>query len=212
MHAYHDEKTFPLPLTPKQRAKFRQTLVTGHLRTASEGLNRGFTKPRQKHSFLGMPSVTISAAVAKDRVTMWHVIEGSWNGASASEMYEKHLKPALARTWGKRPRYNIVEDGDRKGNTSGKGIAAKARAKIYATVLPPRTPSLMPLDYAVWKRIVDIVMQTAPKGKETKAQFLDRLRSVAKSLPRGFIKATIARMPEIIKALVEAKGFTPKYD
>ena len=55
-------------------------------------------------------------------------------------MYENHLKLALARAWGKRAQYMIVEDGDRKGNASGKGIEAKARCKILATTLPPRTP------------------------------------------------------------------------
>lgn len=143
---------------------------------------------------------------------MWHVVNGSWNGASAAEMYEKHLKPALARTWGKRSRYNVVEDGDRKGNTSGKGIAAKARAKIHATTLPPRTPSLMPLDYAIWKRIVDNMMKNAPKRAETKQEYLDRLRLVATSLPKGFIKSVIARMPKNIDALVDAEGFNPKND
>ena len=143
---------------------------------------------------------------------MWHVVEGSWNGAVAAKMYEKHLKPALSRTWGKRSRYNIVEDGDRKGNTSGKGIAAKARAKIHATTLPPRTPSLMPLDYAVWKRIIDDVMKNAPKKTETKEEFLDRLCLAAKSLPKGFIKSVIARMPANISALGDAQGLTPKND
>ena len=50
-----------------------------------------------------------------------------------------------------------------EGNLSGKGIAAKARAKIHAMTLPPRTPSLMPLDYAVWQRIDKDVMAGAPQ-------------------------------------------------
>ena len=146
VHAYVDNKAFPIPLTPQQKLRLRQRMITGHLRKASEGLDRGFTKPREKHAFVGLPSVTVSAAVAKDRVIIWHVVEGQWNGAAAAEMYERHLKPALARTWGKRSRYTIVEDGDRKGNASGKGVAAKTRANIYPLTLPPRTPSLMPLD------------------------------------------------------------------
>ena len=100
VHGYYDCKAFPIPLTEIQRERFRQTLVTGHLRKASEGLDRSFTKPREKHSFVGIPSVTIAAAVAKDRVIMWHVVEGNWNGGAAATMYEKHLKPALKRTWG----------------------------------------------------------------------------------------------------------------
>jgi hypothetical protein len=212
VHALVDNKAFPLPLTPGQRKRLRQTQVTGHLRKASEGVDRGFTKPREKHSFIGIPSVTITGAVAKDKVIMWHVIEGSWNGASAAAMYEDHLKPALVRKWGPRSRYTIVEDGDRKGNTSGKGVAAKRRAKIYPMVLPPRTPSLMPLDYAIWHRIMTELMEKAPEGTEKKEQFLARLRGIAMGLPKSFVKSVIQRMRKNTKALVTSKGFTPKND
>ena len=212
VHAYVDNKAFPTPLAPKQKKRLRQTMVTGHLRKASEGVDRGFTKPREKHSFIGIPSVTISAAVAKDKVIMWHVVPGAWNGAAAATMYEDYLKPALERTWGKRARYTIVEDGDRKGNTSGKGIAAKARARIYATTLPPRTPSLMPLDYAIWHAIVKKMIDGAPKKAETKNTFLTRLQKIAESLPKGYVKSVIGRMRGNIESLKDARGYTPKND
>ena len=212
VHAYFDNKAFPLPLTPKQRSRFRQTMVTGHLRLAKEGVDLGFTKPREKHSFICIPSVTISAAVAKDKVIMWHVVAGGWNGAAASHMYEEHLKPALVRTWGRRSRYTVEEDGDRKGNTSGLGIAAKARVGIYPLTLPPRTPSLMPLDYAIWHRVVVKVMDSAPAGSESKDAFLARLRAAAMSLPKGFVKSVIGRMKGNVQALIDAKGYTPKND
>ena len=47
----------------------------------------------------------------------------------------------------------IVEDGDRKGNQSGKGLAAKKEANICALTLPPWTPSWMPLDFYIWAAI-----------------------------------------------------------
>ena len=212
VHAYVDNKAFPLPLSVAQKKRFRQTLIAGHLRKASEGTDRGFTKPREKHSFVGMPSVTITAAVAKDRVILWHVVPGTWNGAAAACMYEDHLKPALVRVWGKRGRYTIVEDGDRKGNTSGKGIAAKARAKIHPITLPPRTPSLMPLDYAIWQAIGDSMIEGEPDDVETKSEFLERLKTAATTLPRGYVKKIIGRMRSNIQALNDAKGYTPKND
>ena len=212
VHGYVDNKAFPVHLTRNQRAKIRASRVTGHLRKAYEGIDRGFTKPRQNHSFLGMPSVIIAAAVAKDRVIMWHEVRGNWNGKAAATMYEDHLKPALDRVWKKQPRYTIIEDGDRKGNTSGKGIAAKARAKIYAQTLPPRTPSLMPLDYSLWEKIVTKLLDTAPRGKETRAAFLERLKKVATTLPKGTVKKAIGRMRANVKALVDSNGFTPKND
>ena len=186
VHAYVDNKAFPRPLTPAQRVRFRNTMVARHLRKPSEGVDRGFTKPREKHSFLGIPSVTTSTVVANDRAIMWHVVSGHWNGTTAAAMCEKHLRPALARTWGARVRYTIVEDGDRKGNKSGKGNAAKARSQIYPITLPPRTPSLMPLDYAIWQAIGKRVIDGAPAGVETKAGLLDRLSRAAKGLPKGY--------------------------
>jgi len=245
VHAFVDNKVFPMPLTPKQRSKFRQTQVRGHLRTPTEGIQRGFTKPKTSHTLLGVPSVghaavpsrrgpghptkipcssahtmsddlppsvNISAAVAKDRVIMWHANAKTWNGAAAATMYAGPLKRSLARTWGKRRGYTIVEDGDRKGNQSGKGLRAKVRHNIKAMTLPPRTPAWMPLDYAVWTQILRIMDKTTPKGKETKANFLKRLDDARKALPRGFVKKTIAKMKSKIQGVIDAKGYHSKND
>lgn len=212
VHCYQDTKQFPLPLTPAQRERFRQTQVTGHLRKSSEGVDRGFTKPRDAHSFLGMPSVCITAAVAKDKIIMWHLTPKSWCGSAAATMYKDALKPALVRKWGSLKRFRIVEDGDRKGHYSNLGIAAKKEAHIFPIKLPPRTPSLMPLDYAIWHRIAKQLMDEAPKGIETKEAYLARLRKIATSLPKPYIKKVLARMKSNLKALVDAKGYTPKND
>ena len=264
MHAYIDNKNFVMPLTPKQREKFKQTRITGHLRTAAEGTDRGFTKPRQQHAFLGIPSVCVTAAVAKDRVILWHVHESAWNGQTAADTYAGPVLTALNRTWGQRKpgawrcpadavarsgsgvvrrsplidrfdracgacrsplaerhlpcafpllrSYTIVEDGDRKGNQSKKGIDAKKQAGIKAMTLPPRTPSLMPLDFAVWKAIEDNVVKTSPRGHESKAAFLSRLHKCAKELPKGFVRRVINRMKPNIQGIIDAQGYAPKND
>ena len=212
VHAYVDNKAFPLPLTPAQRKRYQRTRVTGHLRTPAEGVTRGCTKPREKHSFLGLPSVTITAAVAKDKIILWHVVGKSWNGTAAADMYRGPLSRALKKTWGWRTSYRIVEDGDRKGNQSGLGVAAKQKAKIRAMTLPPRTPSWMPLDYAIWAAIEKAMDDTVPAGKETKTEYLARLEKCARSLPRGFIRKVIARMKGNIQGVIDARGFHAKDD
>ena len=212
VHAYVDNKAFPIPLTPKQRSMYHQTRVTGHLRTAKEGLERGFTKSKTKHTFLGVPSVTISAAVAKDKVIMWHALDKPWNGATAAAMYTGPLLKALRRTWGHRRQYTIVEDGDRKGNQSGKGLAAKEAVHIKAKTLPPRSPSWMPLDYAVWGVIQEKMHKCEPRGTESKADFLARLERCAKTLPRGLIRKIIGRMKGNIQGVIDSKGFHAKND
>ena len=303
---FFDVKVWPTPLTPVQRKRFRQTRVTGHLRLASEGTDRGFTKPRQKHQWLGIPSVSVVAVVSRDRIIAWEYFSGHWNGAKAEEAYADVIGPALkkhagekrtplhrcisiassrqsvfvgaqrlshglssckccwgmgravapytvapllrcsrCRSWhllplarwitgvdhgrgwgscgsvrvsgwvragGSRRKYTLVEDGDRKGNQSNKGVAAKTAAKISPLVLPPRTPSLMPLDYSIWQAVEQRLVDAMPDGTETKEDFLVRLRRCAVTLPKKHVAAAVKRMKANLKALVESKGFTPKND
>lgn len=49
-------------------------------------------------------------------------------------------------------------------------------------------------------------------GEKSQEDFLKRLRTIATSLPKSYIKSVIARMKRNLKALVEAKGYTPKND
>ena len=87
-----------------------------------------------------MPSVTIAAAVNKNRIIMWHVVKGSWNGTVAADLYKGPFLSALRKTYGKRQSYSIVEDGDRKGNQSGKGIKAKKEANRRKHSKPGAVP------------------------------------------------------------------------
>ena len=204
VHAYVDNKNFVMPPTPKQRAKFRQTMITGHLRKASEDTQRGLKKPRRQRAFLGVPSVCVAAAVAKDRVILWRVHDRPWNGQAAADTYACPMLKALKRTWGDRKVFTIVEGGDRKGNQSKKGIDAKARVGIKALTPPPRSPSLMPLDLSIWKEIQNKVNDTAPKNTESKDDFLARLRKCAQKLPKGYVQRVINRTKSNIQGIGDA--------
>ena len=48
VHAYVDNKAFPMPLTAKPRERFQPTMLTWHLRKASKGTDRHSTAPRGK--------------------------------------------------------------------------------------------------------------------------------------------------------------------
>ncbi len=52
----------------------------------------------------------------------------------------------------------------------------------------------------------------SPKGHETNAEYLKRLRAVATSLPKGYVESVIGRVRENIQALIDAKGYTPRND
>lgn len=182
-HAYQDSKSCPLPLTQAQRKKFRQITVTGHLREPSERLDRDFTEP-EAYSFLGMPSVDITTAVGKDRLSCGiSSLRGC--GAISATMCTDFLKPVLIRTYGALERFKIVEDRNRKGLYNKKGIDAKKQAKFHAIKLPSRTPSLMLSDYSIWNRIMEQLMEDAPEYGETEEEFLERLHVIATSLPKS---------------------------
>ena len=70
----------------------------------------------------------------------------------------------------------------------------------------------MPLDYDIWKRIVDRMAESAPEGTESKAEFLVRFRKIATTLPRGVVASAIGRMKKQIGGVDKAKGYHPKCD
>jgi hypothetical protein len=97
MHGFLDCKAWPAPLTPKQRKKHSQTRVVGHLRYPCEGADRGFTKPRQKHAWIGVPAINIAAVVSGDRIVMFEAVDSPWNGEAARKMYLDLVAPALKK-------------------------------------------------------------------------------------------------------------------
>jgi hypothetical protein len=97
IHGFLDCKAWPVPLTPSQRTRYAQTRVTGHLRFPHEGTDRGFTKPRQKHDWIGTPSVNVAAVVSDDRLIVFEHVKGRWNGEAARAMYTNLVGPALKK-------------------------------------------------------------------------------------------------------------------
>ena len=122
------------------------------------------------------------------------------------------LLKALRRTWGARRNYVVVEDGDRKGYQSNKGKAAKEEVGIRALTLPPRTPSLMPLDYRIWTEVDRVMDKTAPAKTETKDEFVARLQRAGTSLKKGVVEGAIGRFRANFQSIVNAKCYHPKWN
>jgi hypothetical protein len=212
VHAYIDHKKFPLPLTVAQRQRYRQRKIAGHLRKPSEGMSRGFTKPKGKSSYVILPTVNIGAAVCDDRIICWHEEGPKWNGSVAEAFYRGPLIKAMKRKWGNRRSFTVVEDGDRKGYQTKKCIKAKSDLKIKSMTLSPRSPALMPLDYAIWNRIEQIMNEEAPNGCESKVRFLARLRKVAKGLPKAWVRSQVLKMKANLQGIIDAKGWHARND
>ena len=70
----------------------------------------------------------------------------------------------------------------------------------------------MPLDYGIWKAILDKMEDTEPTGRESKEKYLQRLRTCALSLPRSLVKKIIQRMKKNIQGVIDADGYHAKDD
>jgi hypothetical protein len=211
VHAYIDTKKFIAPTTANQRKRCRQARVYYHLRKASEGTRPEMIVPKRGRMLMGIPSVEITAAVAKNRIVMWHESKKPWNGKAAAIMY-RELGQKLRRAWGQRSSYRVVEDGDPKGFQSNKGIKSKKQANIVSWKLPPRTPEWMPLDFCLWHEIEERLYKQKVKGRESLASFKARLRRTALSLPKALVAKCLASMKKRIRMTVKEKGRHLKID
>ena len=96
------------------------------------------------------------------------------------------------------------------GYKSSAGKAAKKASDIAADSLPPRNPDLNVLDYTSWHGI-NIRMREQErrfkKGKrETKAQFLMRLRETAMGLPLSVVKRAVQDMHRRVRLVIARHG------
>ena len=126
-------------------------------------------------------------------------------------MYQD-LGKALRRRFGARRRLRVVEDGDRAGYKSARGIAAKAKQRITAWTLPPKSPGLMPLDYSLWREIELRTWRQKGRGRESKARYAARLRRTALSLPRPLVRRVLAQMRPRLMSIVRSRGKDAKLE
>ena len=211
-HAIIDNKVFQVYTTGKARAYAARRRVRGAYRARAAKLTTGHTKPAKTLKFnTGAKSVMIACAVGAGRVLMWHEVSGAWNAAAASKMYAGPLRRSLERAY---PRFKgtwkVMEDNDSAGYKSNAAQEAKKRNNIEPLSLPRRSPDLNPLDYSVWAQINRKMRAQEAKfsktKKETRAEFLRRLRRCAMGLSSDYVNETIGDLRSRCQKLVAAKG------
>ena len=103
-----------------------------------------------------------------------------------------------------------MEDNDPAGYKCRKGLQAKSDAKLVTLDLPKRSPDCNPLDYSLWKE-VNSRMRSQERGftrsfRESKSEYLRRLRRTALSLPASVVTKAVGDMRRRVRELVERKG------
>ena len=207
-----DCKFFKALLNNDARVRAAQKATHGAYRAVGEGLDAGYVKPKGALNYnTGAKNVLIAGGVGQGRVLLWHQVANSrWNGKAAAEMYQTSLLKSLQKNNPSKRRFCILEDNDPSGFKSKRGVAAKEAAKLDVLEIPRRSPDLNVMDYAIWSEINRRMRRQEKKWsksrKETRAQFVARLRRTAKSLPSEFIKASMGDMRRRCKRIIAAKG------
>ena len=212
-HAFHaaiDGKVFKVYLNGKERVRAAMHATYGAYRKPCRGLSKAYVKPKGKlHHNTGARSCLIQAAVGNGRVMLWHEVEGAWSGAAAAALYTGPLKTALRRNYPNKRSHTVLEDNDPTGYKSAAGETAKRDSNIQVFEIPCRSPDLNPLDFAIWAEVNKRMRQqelTWKKKKETRNQYLARLRRTAQGLDRPFVDKAIGNMAVRCERLYRAKG------
>ncbi|CAE8608797.1 unnamed protein product, partial [Polarella glacialis] len=176
-----------------------------------DGLAKGHVKPRKNPKVNFGKSVMIAAAISGSKVLVWHKVEGQWDAVNASLMYGKLLAPALRKAKPNLKRkFLVLEDNAPSGYKSKLAIATKLEHKINVLELPRRSPDLNPLAYGFWaelnKRMRKQELTFRDTKKETRDEYIERLRQTATRMPAKFCKALVCSLKRRCVDLRAAEG------
>lgn len=203
-----DNKRWEAPTHAAGTRYVQMQKVRGHLRTRGEGLQTGHTKPNsRKHRVNTGGQVHVCAGIIGCRVRLWHYLpKGRWNGEIAEQTYRGPIFRALKRYRGEKATYRVLEDNDPSGYKSRKAIDAKCELGITAMEFPKYSPDLNPMDFFLWDEIDRRMQGNAPAGRESRVDFMKRLRRTALSVPEAVIRHGVASMKKRAQAVYDAEG------
>jgi hypothetical protein len=213
VHAFIDGKFFQVYLNGKERDRAARHATFGAFRSPGKGLSHGYVKPSKslKHN-TGAASALVQAGIVNGKVGMWYQVPGGrWSGDAAVKMYSGPLVKALKKAYPTKRSYNLLEDNDPTGYKSKKGVASKEEMHIKLFAIPKRSPDLSICDYALWKEVNKRMRNSekawASNKRESRVDYLARLRRTATRLPRPFVLKSIGDMKRRCLRLYKAKGF-----
>ena len=89
-------------------------------------------------------------------------------------------------------------------------MAVKKKARTDVFTIHKRSPDLSVMDYGIWKAVSTpmrrLELKFAPNKIESKSEYMDRLRKVAKSLTRALVRGAIEDMRRRWQRLHTAHG------
>ena len=212
IHMHIDCKHFPVFLHGKARNHAAALGVRGAYREPRQGLDDPYVRPSKKGpANFGGRGVIVLAGVGAGKVLLWEYIDGrNWSGAVAAEMYSGPMASMLKKTFPGRRCWTVLEDNDPTGFKSTKGMNAKEASGMKVFEIPKRSPQLNVCDFSLWQEVNSRMRRQEkawrPSKKESRREYLTRLRRTALRLPANFINGSIKDMRRRCARLLEAKG------
>ena len=213
-HAVIDNKHFVLYRKRADRNEAARRKVRGGYRPRNQGPKPYLVK-RKKNQKYPAPGVQVTAAVIKGKIRVFDFVKGNWGAAKAAQMYKGVLLRALRRSFPehaarRNAKWCVLEDNDPAGYKSAGGKAAKKEANIVSMDLPPRSPDMNVLDYSLWSAI-NSAMRLQERSfrknkKESKEQYMARLKKTALGLPRAQVEKAVMDMRRRVRAIYDADG------
>ena len=140
---------------------------------------------------------------------MFHVVDKQWCGREAVAMYST-LSAALKKQYPTKRFFRVLEDNDPSGNQTKVGKRAKIAKQMETFEIPKRSPDLNVMDFFFWNEVERRLRQEdrswPTSRKETRGQFIHRLRRTARAIPSSDINKAIADLARRSKLLYKAKG------
>lgn len=205
-----DCKMYPWYTSAKGRVLARRATKVG----AYTEVGKRIKKPSKRKHRRGNIAIPICAGVGAGKIIMWTLHETPWCAEAYSHIVSRHLSRAVKLEGDKK--LLVLRDNDPKGFESKRGQKAEQKNGLTIIKLPKYRSDLMPLDYSVWDNIHKRMIfeeQGWPKSKrETKKEYIARLKQTALDTPKAEMDKCMASMRRRCRALVDSGGDWTKGD
>jgi hypothetical protein len=161
------------------------------------------TRPGDKHtpSRAANKKVGVCGGIIGDIIQLWYNYKGKMNSS-------KFCSPKIIKTM-KANKVRKMTCDNARFHTSKMSKKWLSSNKIRLSKFPRRSPDLMPLDFAIWSRIIQKMAQGDLRRKykaETQSQFSLRLRRTAKKLPHEFFRKVWVELKDRLKRVIANRG------
>ena len=207
-----DVKRFKVLPHGTARRHAAQETARGAYRKSGKSVSKGYTKPLTKTKFnTGAKGVQVLAGVGNGRVLLWEYLDGKqWGAKSAAELYMGPIAKKLNEVFPSRAKSSVLEDNDPSGFKSKLGQGAKRGATITTFEIPKRSPCLNVCDYFLWSSVNRRMRKQEgcwpANKKETRQEFLKRLRRTALATPPSMVRSAVGDMKQRCARLLAVGG------